>query len=98
MEEAIMREHERWRWTESLGGVRPDPDQKLRVGRILFGLVRDRCFEIGLREGEEVRCRNRTREQVWLELPGGEIHSLDLPYAWFVEVTPVGERPPTPTV
>ena len=87
----------RWPWAESLGGVRPDAERAFRVKRILFGLVRDRCFDMGLQEGQEVRCRDRTREQVLLELPGGGVHSLELPYAWFIEVSPVGEDAPVPT-
>ncbi len=95
MEKSIMRENERWRWTESLGGVRPDRDQTLRVRRILFGLVRDRCYDLGIREGQELRCRSRTPHEVHLELEGGGVRSLDLAYAWFVGVAPVTDPPAT---
>jgi hypothetical protein len=79
-------------WSRSLGGMQLDPLSTVEVSRILFGLVRDRCAEIGLAEGERVRCRNRDEESVTLEMPTGTLQNLELYYAWFVEVTPVSEE------
>ena len=85
-----MSGHIPWPWTESLGGLRPDPGQRVRVKKILFGLVRDRCLEAGLEEGLELRYRSRTADQVVVELPDGQVRDLELPYAWFVQVEPLG--------
>jgi hypothetical protein len=73
-------------WSETLGGVSTDPGSPLEVLQIRLGLVKDRCWEIGLREGQEVRFQRRSGEGVTVELAGGEVRSLELPYAWFVEV------------
>jgi hypothetical protein len=78
-----------WSWADSLGGLRPDPERAFRVEQILFGLVRDRCREMGLAEGEEVRCTDRNPDEVSLEFSNGEVRRLELPYAWFVQVEPV---------
>ena len=79
-------------WSRSLGGIHVDPCSTVEVSRILFGLVRDRCAEIGLAEGERIRCRDRDHETVTLEMPTGTLKSLELYYAWFVEVAPVAEE------
>lgn len=81
----------KWPWWEAAAGLRPDPSLTHRVERILSGMVRDRCTEIGLAEGQEVRCLGRTRDEVRLELPDGTVRSLELPWAWFVQVRPVQE-------
>jgi hypothetical protein len=65
-----MKPHAAWPWSESLGAVRADPGQLLRVRRILFGMVRDHCHEVGLEEGTELRYGDRTPEGVVLELSG----------------------------
>lgn len=84
-----MGAHEPWAWTESLGGISASAGSWLEIRRILFGLVTDQCARIGLREGLKVRCRSRGRRRVIVELPGGEIRSLELQYAWFVQVRPI---------
>ncbi len=78
-----------WPWAESLaslGGIEAEP---LRVRRIVFGLVRDRCREVGLDEGSEVRFRGRTRDAVTVELPDGTLREIEVAYAWFIQVEPV---------
>lgn len=92
-----MEAHVPWSWVESLGGVRPDPASTLRVTRILFGLVRDRCSQVGVREGQTLRCRSRNHDHVTVELRDGELHDLELSYAWFVQVEPI-ERSPDASV
>ena len=89
-----MTPHDAWPWSESLGAVRADHAQILRVRRILFGMVRDRCHDLGLDEGTEFRCRGRTADGVAVELCGTGIRSLEFSYAWFVQVEPVGEVNP----
>jgi hypothetical protein len=84
-----MSGHIPWPWTESLGRLRPDAEKRFRVKRILVGLVQDRCRELGLDEGLEIRCRDRNPEEVRVELPGNQMRDLELPYAWFVQVEPI---------
>ncbi len=77
-----------WPWSESLGGVPVDDGQHYRIRRILFGMVGDRCRELGLTEGERVRCLERDHDGVEVQLSDGAVRTLDLTYAWFVEVEP----------
>jgi len=88
----VNRGRSEWHWSQSLGAVSPDPRQTYAIRSILFGLVRDRCFELGLSEGVTVRCRSRGSDRLVVELESGEQRSLDLSYAWFVQVEPVGPR------
>ena len=90
-----MMNHTSWPWWESLGNAAADALGVLEVRRIAIGIVRDRCFELGLREGQRIVCRRRSRDLVTVELPGGEIRTLELAYAWFVQVRRVGTEPPT---
>lgn len=78
-----------WTWTESLGGLRPNPDRFFKVRTIIFGLVRDRCHDLGLLEGQEIRCIDRTPERVVFQRADGLRQELELPYAWFIEVEAV---------
>ena len=86
-----MRELTPWPWHESLGGLKGETVGCYRIRRILFGMVKDLCSELGLTEGETIRCRNRDRDGVEIQLSCGTVRRLDLPYAWFVEVEPVRE-------
>lgn len=88
-QETEVDDHIPWPWAESLGSVTADPHRVFRVKRIRLGLVRDRCRELGLREGAEIRCRKRSSEGLLLELPNRDVCPLELPYAWFVQVEPV---------
>lgn len=63
------------------------PDREYRIRRFLFGMVRDRCWSLGLREGSAVRCRARRDAGVRLELDDGRRVTLEAPYARFVELT-----------
>jgi len=84
-----------WSSAESLAGLSPDAHRSFRVRRILFELVRDRCAEMGLCEGEEFRCRGRSSEEVAIQLPNGQLHDLEVTYAWFVQVEPVAAEFPS---
>jgi hypothetical protein len=86
-----MRELTPWPWHESLGGLKAETVESYRIRRILFGMVKDRCSELGLTEGETFRCMDRDRDGVEIQLSCGTVRKLDLPYAWFVEVEPVRE-------
>lgn len=64
------------------------PDEDYRISRFLFGMVRDRCWSLGIREGSTIRFRDRSRESVRLELADGRTVALEGPYARFVELAP----------
>jgi len=81
-----MLGHVSWSWTESLGGLRASPVHTYRVRGVVFGLVRDRCLQLGVEEGMDIRCLSRTRDFVTIELPDGTLRELELAYAWFVPV------------
>lgn len=89
-----MARHDAWPWCESLGGLSPGAASSFRVRRILFGLVKERCEDVGIREGQTIQCRHRDHEEVIVELPNGDLRSLELPYAWFVQVTPMDSTGP----
>lgn len=63
-------------------------EEDYRVSRFLFGLVRDRCWSLGLHEGAAVRCRDRSEEGVHLELADGRRVMVEVPYARFIELAP----------
>ncbi|MEX2465698.1 MAG: FeoA domain-containing protein [Gemmatimonadota bacterium] len=77
-----------WPWSESLGGIQADEGRDYVVHRILFGLVRDRCGELGLMEGVTLRCRRQADDEVVVELGPGNVLSLDRACSWFVHVRP----------
>jgi len=87
-----MKSHDTWPWSRSLAALRADHAQVFRVRRILFGMVRDRCGDAGLDEGTEFRCRSRSADRVVIEFSGGGTRTLELPYAWFIQCEPVGEK------
>lgn len=84
-----------WSWSDSLGGVPPNDGRDYVIRQILFGLVRDHCSKIGLEEGQTVRCCERSRDEVVVELSDGGLRSLGLNYAWFVEVERAGRTEPS---
>lgn len=62
------------------------PGESFHVRRIHFGLVRDRCADLGMREGDLLRCLRVTAGEVVVEFPEGHTTALELDYARFVEV------------
>lgn len=87
-----MNQHNPWPWNESLSGITVQEGGDYRICRILFGMVRDRCKELGLAEGDVVQCIHRDRDTVEVQLPSGAVRKLDLAYAWFIKVEPVVEQ------
>lgn len=94
---ATQRPHEDrsrpWSWGDSLGGIHPRDGRTYAIRRIVFDLVKNRCAELGLGEGETVRCRRRDHENVVVELSDGTVRALELTYARFVEVEPTSIEP-----
>lgn len=84
-----MNDFSPWPWHDSLGGISAEADGAFRVRRILFGVVKDRCRELGLEEGDTIRCRRKDHDGVEIELSSGDRKRMDLTHAWFIEVEPV---------
>lgn len=63
-----------------------EPGDTVRIRRIHFEVVRDLCRELGIREGDELRCLRRTANQVVVEFPECHTVALEPQYAQFVEV------------
>lgn len=86
-------DHTPWPWSQSLAGLRIDDGGWYRVRRILFGMVKDRCTELGIAEGQVIRSGRRDGRKVEVYLPDGGVRRLELPFAWFVEVEPEAAAP-----
>lgn len=65
-----------------------EPGIEVRVRRIHFGMVRDRCAELGLHEGTSVRCLRHTSEEVVIRSGQRGPVTLEHHYARFVELHP----------
>ncbi len=59
--------------------------QRLEVHDILFDLVRDRCFDLGIERGSVVICTENVEGRVELTLNDGTPRVLENHYAFFVE-------------
>ncbi len=77
-------------WTESLGKVRHGDLRPYRIRKILFGMVQDHCLELGMREGDTVRCLRKDAQELEVRLANGIVRHLPNEYAWFVEVEAAG--------
>jgi hypothetical protein len=84
----IATDQPRWSWAEALGAA--EPGARYRISDLVFSLVRDRCRELGLEEGDEIRCLENRRWWLELERPDGSSVLLESDYAWFVQVEPMG--------
>lgn len=62
------------------------PGERFLIKRIHFALVRDRCSELGIREGEVLRCLRNTAKEVVVEFPQRHTTALEIHYARFVEL------------
>ena len=80
----IASDSPRWSWAETLGAARPG--SSYRVSELVFTHVRDRCEELGIREGDEVRCLGSQRWALELQRSDGRRVLLEQDYAWFVQV------------
>jgi hypothetical protein len=64
----------------------------LEIRRILFGALRDLCSDLGLFEGQWVRCRAGTASQLMLETSDGRTVALQRDWARFIQVAQ-GSKP-----
>jgi hypothetical protein len=63
-----------------------DRGEMIEIRRILFGALRQLCADLGLHEGEVVRCRACTSSQFLLETQTGRVVALDRDWARFIEI------------
>jgi hypothetical protein len=70
------------------------PGSRYRITRVLFELVRDRCHEKGLHEGDEVICLERRKRTVTVERTDRQRVQLEWEYAWFIQVRETTEPAP----
>lgn len=74
------------------------PGERVGIRRIHFDEVRFRCAELGIREGETLRCLRHTAGEVVVEFPECHTTALEARLACFVELAapPKGDagRPP----
>ncbi len=78
--------------TRSLAAV--ETGERIEIRRILFGALRTLCDDLGLHEGEVVRCRACTPSHVLMETTEGRTISLERDWARFIQVAPPHESRP----
>jgi hypothetical protein len=64
-----------------------DAGESLHVRRILFGALRALCADLGVHEGDVVRCRAGTPSNILLETAKGRIVALERDWARFIQVS-----------
>lgn len=62
----------------------------LRVQHIAFDLVRARCADHGIREGDELTCIGSTMDHLLVQLPTRRQVSLERELGMFIGVEPIG--------
>ncbi|HEY8484829.1 MAG TPA: FeoA domain-containing protein [Longimicrobiales bacterium] len=62
------------------------PGESVEIRRILFGTLRALCADLGVREGDVVRCRAGTGSHIWLETPSGRTVAIERDWARFIQV------------
>ena len=60
--------------------------QAVQIRRILFGALRSLCADLGVREGDVVRCRAGTSTHLLLETNAGRTVRLERDWARFIQV------------
>ena len=78
------------RWPRGEALVFARPGEIYRIEDILFGMVRDRCMELGCDEGSEVMCVDNDDVGVSVSLADGRRKFIGREYAWFVRVRSLG--------
>ena len=70
--------------TRTLAMLRPG--ETATVGSILFGALRTLCGDLGIREGETIRCRAGTAGVLILDTQDGHTVSLARDWARFIRL------------
>jgi len=68
-----------------------DTGEAIEIRRILFGALRNLCADLGVHEGEVVRCRACTPSQLLLETAAGRVVALERDWARFIQIVPAGQ-------
>ncbi len=68
-----------------------DAGEAIEIRRILFGALRMLCADLGMHEGEVVRCRARTPSQLWIETSAGRVVALERDWARFIQIAAVDQ-------
>jgi hypothetical protein len=63
-----------------------DTGEAVEIRRILFDVLRGLCADLGVQEGDVVRCRANTSSHLLLETPTGRTVALERDWARFVQV------------
>lgn len=61
--------------------------EAILIRRILFGTLRTYCADLGLREGDVLRCRAGTASHLLLQTPAGRTITLERDWARFIQVS-----------
>jgi hypothetical protein len=69
------------------------PSETVRVERILFHLLKDLCYDLGLEEGDVLRCRRASHAFLVLETAAGKTIIMEMDWARFIEVSPASVAP-----
>jgi len=64
--------------------------EAVEVKRILFGALRELCNDLGLREGDVVRCKAASPSHLLLETPAGRTVAIETDWARFIQIGPPG--------
>lgn len=72
-----------------------DSGEAFEIHRILFGALRSLCADLGVHEGEVVRCRACTPSQLLLETRAGRVVALARDWARFIQIARHAD-PPAP--
>ncbi|HWV56546.1 MAG TPA: hypothetical protein VNZ57_03660 [Longimicrobiales bacterium] len=63
-----------------------DTGDIVEIRRILFDVLRGLCADLGVREGDVVRCRANTASHLLLETAGGRTVTLERDWARFIQI------------
>jgi hypothetical protein len=72
--------------SRSLASVAPGESARIHV--ILFDALRRMCEDIGVREGQSLRCRAGTGAMLLLDMPDGRVVSMARDWARHIIVDP----------
>jgi hypothetical protein len=68
------------------------PGESGTVAEFVFGALRSLCGDLGIREGEQVRCRAGTAGVLILDTQDGHVVSLARDWARFIRLEPLQMR------
>lgn len=64
------------------------PGESARVEAIVFGALKTLCGDLGIREGESVKCRAGTAGVLVLDTEDGHVVSLARDWARYIRIVP----------